>query len=111
MQTVADPVDIDDALGTLINLSGKMRMLSHRTALFAMLSCDRKASTPTHLACFADAAREFGEIYDALLRGKDSLGIPALAAQTLTKSGAIDEAMTTPIDAFLTHVETLAPKL
>ena len=37
MEAVADALDMETALGTLINLSGKMRMLSHRVAMFGIL--------------------------------------------------------------------------
>lgn len=111
MQNAEDKVDIDAALGTLINLSGKMRMLSHRTALFAMLISSKGEGAAAQLQSFDDAAREFQAIFEAVTQGSDALGIPAQAAAVLVDDGAVGTAITGPIERFLALVSSLRPSL
>ena len=81
MTSAAEIADIDGALGRLINLSGKMRMLSHRAALFAMRAGERGDASERHLAAFDEAVREFQTIFRAVREGDEGLAIPAGAAQ------------------------------
>jgi len=111
MPSDPDSTDIDGALGTLINLSGKMRMLSHRAALFAMLVGQGKAGTPGQLASYDSAVEEFRAIYKAVREGNRDLDIPPEAARELGEDGALDEAITAPIDAFVRHAADLRPAL
>lgn len=111
MTTVLDSVDIDAALGSLINLSGKMRMLSHRAALFAMLISTKGTAGQAYLASYDEATREFSDIFQAICRGHDALGIPARAVEELAAQGAIDDAIRIPIQTFLGQTTTLRTNL
>ena len=111
MTSVADIVDIDGALGRLINLSGKMRMLSHRAALFAMRAGERNDGAERHLAAFDEALREFQAIFRAVREGDEGLAIPAEAAGALADDGVVGKTITDPIEAFLAQAHALRPSL
>src|SRR5688572_14100777 len=61
-----DDSDIDTALGVMINLSGKMRMLSHRVAMFALLAAAKPAMAMTACDALDRALAEFNDINLAL---------------------------------------------
>jgi hypothetical protein len=107
MTSAADIVDIDGALGRLINLSGKMRMLSHRAALFAMRVGEREDGSARHLAAFDEAVREFQAIFVAVREGDAELGVPAEAAEALADDGVLGKSITDPIEAFLALAKSL----
>ena len=111
MTSAAEIVDVDGALGRLINLSGKMRMLSHRAALFAMRASEGKSGSERHLAAFDEAMREFEIIFTAVRQGDEGLAIPAEAAKVLADDGVVDRAIAGPIEAFLTQAGSLRRSL
>jgi methyl-accepting chemotaxis protein len=111
MTNVADIVDIDGALGRLINLSGKMRMLSHRAALFAMRVGERGDGSARHLAAFDEAVREFEAIFRAVREGNAELGVPVEAAEALAEDGVLSKTITDPIEAFLALAKSLRAAL
>ena len=102
-----DTAHIDAGLGLLINLTGKMRMLSHRTAMFAMLIAGHDRPDPGHLERFDGAATEFGSIYRALCEGDAALGVTAAVAGALADTGAFGEDTKAPIERFLDLVHSL----
>lgn len=106
-----DHADIDSALGLLINLSGKMRMLSHRVAMFALLSAGRRDTAASSCGALDRALAEFNNITLALQQGSDQLAIPAHAAVHLTRTGAIREEAVATIGEFLARVTRLRPSL
>lgn len=111
MTSAADIADIDGALGRLINLSGKMRMLSHRAALFAMRAGERRDGAERHRTAFDEAVREFQAIFRAVREGDDDLAIPPEAAQALADQGVVEDTITDPIEAFLTLARILRQTL
>ena len=111
MTSAAEIVDVDGALGRLINLSGKMRMLSHRAALFAMRAGEGKSGSERHLAAFDEAMREFEIIFTAVRQGDEGLAIPAEAAKVLADDGVVDRAIAGPIEAFLSQAGSLRRSL
>lgn len=112
MPTSQTSADIDAALGTLINLSGKMRMLSHRAAMFALLACGTAGSGGLrHLAEFDAARAEFRQIHLALTEGNPDLGVPREAAVALAASPALDANITGPIERFLDTTDALRGSL
>lgn len=106
-----DHADIDAALGVLINLSGKMRMLSHRVAMFALLSAGRPDKAASACGALDQALTEFNDINLALQQGSDHLGIPGRAATHLSRTGAISEEAVATIGEFLERVARLRPSL
>lgn len=97
------------ALGLLINLSGKMRMLSHRIAMFILMRARKQSGVDA--GADADRARaaltEFRAIHRALRQGDRTLGIGAEVAALIAAEGAIDAACHHDIDAFVTQAERL----
>lgn len=102
-----DRTDIDTALGVLINLSGKMRMLSHRVAMFALLSASKPDMAVTACAALDRALAEFNDINLALQQGDDRLAVPAHAVAYLSRTGAIGAEAIATIEEFLERVTRL----
>lgn len=97
---------IEDALSTLINLSGKMRMLSHRLAmagLQAVYAGDAGAGT-----LYKEALAGFEEIWETLHQGSAKLGIPRDAALLLGKTGALPEEDVQTVSQFLSEARHMA---
>lgn len=112
MSRTMECMDTSAALGLLINLSGKMRMLSHRIAMFILLRQmeaakdrpdDRQATKQLHLAL-----DEFRQIYAALSDGSQQLRIAPDVAALLRARRAIDEDASRIINSFLTQADLLA---
>ena len=106
-----DRTDIDAALGVMINLSGKMRMLSHRVAMFALLAASKPDMAMTACDGLDKALTEFNDIKLALEEGQERLGVPALAVTHLHRSGAINGEALATIDDFLNRVASIRPPL
>lgn len=106
-----DRTDIDAALGAMINLSGKMRMLSHRVAMFALLAASKPDMAATACGALDEALSEFNDIKLALEKGQDRLGVPEPAAVHLHRSGAISAKAIATVDDFLHRVAKLRPPL
>lgn len=104
-----DDSDIDTALGVMINLSGKMRMLSHRVAMFALLAAAKPAMAMTACDALDRALAEFNDINLALQQGNDRLGVPAHAAMYVSRSGAVGAEASATIGAFLDRMTKLRP--
>jgi methyl-accepting chemotaxis protein len=99
-------IPIEDALSSLINLSGKMRMLSHRLAmagLQAVHAGDRRA-----VALYKSALTEFEEIWETLRRGSPAFGIPKEAALLLAQTGALPQEDVETVSRFLREAQQMA---
>ncbi|WP_404402632.1 methyl-accepting chemotaxis protein [Pelagibacterium halotolerans] len=103
-------VVLEGALSTLINLSGKMRMLSHRVAM-SMLLIELDPSQRTETLAMLDAALdEFVQIQAILRQGKEDR-IPREAIELLIREGALpNEAMAT-IGEFAARAKTMRTTL
>lgn len=64
---------IENSLTLLINLSGKMRMLSHRIVMLGLIDIHNNAKEPQ--SDMSDAVIEFEAIYNLLLNGDPKKGI------------------------------------
>lgn len=112
MNQDAEFLDTQSALGLLINLSGKMRMLSHRITMFILmgrLSADAASSgsaetSERHLVA---ALEEFQLIFGAISKGSKSLHIHAGVAEMLRSHGAVDTDTLSAIELFLKRVALL----
>jgi len=92
------------ALSLLINLSGKMRMLSHRIAMFVLARDTVGERGGRELD---QALSEFGQIYDALRNGSDAMRIAPEVAQSLRTHEAIDQESAAAIERFIAMVRML----
>lgn len=101
---VTDYLDMGAALGLLINLSGKMRMLSHRIAMFVLARDTIGERGGRELD---EALTEFCEIYDALRNGSDAMRIAPEVAQTLRVHEAIDRDSAAAIERFIAMARML----
>ncbi|HTQ98481.1 MAG TPA: methyl-accepting chemotaxis protein, partial [Candidatus Acidoferrum sp.] len=97
--------DIEAGLGSLINLSGKMRMLSHRVAMFALLASQE--SVAGNLREFDLALQDFCGILDAIRQGSETHGIAREVAQVLAGSQTLTAGAMTPIDHFIKQARQL----
>lgn len=105
-------LDMPAALGLLINLSGKMRMLSHRIAMFILLrtlkTAESKGFDGTSERQLDAALQEFRHIHQALCDGSPHLRISPEVAALLRDRRAIDEETGATINDFLTRASQLA---
>lgn len=97
---------IEDALSTLINLSGKMRMLSHRIAMAGLQAVH--AGDADAVALYKSALAEFQTIWETLHHGSADLGIPEDAARLLGKTGALPEEDVQTVSRFLSEARRMA---
>ncbi len=100
---MTDPFETEAALGKLINLSGKMRMLSHRAVMAALQAALISEETNATVDIFEAALSEFQDIAAAVRSGSEKLGIPAQIGATLEKTGAQRPEIQEPISRFLTE--------
>ena len=106
MPTSQMSADIDAALGTLINLSGKMRMLSHRIAMF-ILSGALTPGTKGDDEQLRAAFHEFREIYLTLRKGNLDWGISAPVIGTISHGEALGPQFDTIIESFMERARML----
>jgi hypothetical protein len=102
-------MDIESGLGSLINLSGKMRMLSHRVAMFALLASQENPAL--NLREFDNSLQDFTGILDALRGGSDKYGISRDVAQILVASQALRQSALVPIEHFIRQARQLRRSL
>lgn len=111
MAQAAEWLDTPSALGLLINLSGKMRMLSHRIAMFILVqrleAADGESAGKTDGSQLAAALDEFRQIGTALCKGSKTLRIDAKVADLLRARQVIDDDFIRAIDTFVTRAEWL----
>lgn len=91
--------ELESGLGTLINLSGKMRMLSHRVAMFALLAAH--AGDNASLRELETALNDFSGILDAIQHGSKELGISDEVARVLRNAGALSPTVSYTIERFI----------
>jgi methyl-accepting chemotaxis protein len=98
--------DARAALGSLINLSGKMRMLSHRVTVF-VLSASLSRETSGSDRRLRAALNEFCNIHAILKDGNPQLGIPAAAIALISDGEALGPEAHRIIDSFVERTEAL----
>jgi len=111
MSQAAEFLDTPSALSLLINLSGKMRMLSHRIAMFILVrqletAGGGKADGTTDEQLDA-ALSEFRHIHMALREGSPHYRIERKVADLLRAHRAIDDDATRTIETFIKRAEML----
>jgi len=102
--------DHEEALGRLINVAGRLRMLSHRTMLFALLTA-RELEPEGRQRFFETALQsldDFRQTHDQLIHGDKGAGLPPLFAPTviqLFKDANL--AGKNPIDQFIISIQKI----
>lgn len=105
---MTDTFAIEAALSKLINLTGKMRMLSHRAVMAAMQAALISENSVAAMEIFDAATQEFQQISEAVRGGSGKLGIPAAASVVLTNAGAQASSIQEPIKRFLSEAGRIA---
>lgn len=98
-------VDVESGLSLLINQSGKMRMLSHRAAMFALLAAQE--ADMASLFELDKAMREFCGILEAIQHGSTTLGVAENVARVLQQSQAIPGSAMDAIESFIRQARQL----
>lgn len=99
-------LDAPAALGLLINLSGKMRMLSHRIAMF-ILSGALTPETKDDDRQLRAALDEFRQIYTTLKKGNPDWGISASVIEMISHGDALGPQFDEMIESFIERTRTL----
>lgn len=108
---MTDSYQTEAALGKLINLSGKMRMLSHRAVMAAMQSALIEDESENSRKIFEQAAVEFDEITEAMQSGSSKLGIPGYVAELLEEAGAQNTDIQGPVARFSNDAKNIRNKI
>lgn len=99
-------LDAPAALGLLINLSGKMRMLSHRIAMFILCKALNSPVDGEDERLHA-ALAEFRQIHATLKNGNPELGISKPVIDMISEGDALAPQSHSIIESFITRTETL----
>ncbi len=72
-----------EVCGVLVNMSGKLRMLSHRVCLFVALvtNASDEEKKRNLLEYLEKSFLEFKNVYNSILNGNDDLGLPKLSSE------------------------------
>lgn len=100
------PLEAPAALGLLINLSGKMRMLSHRIAMF-ILSGTLSPETANDDQQLRASLDEFHQIYMTLKKGNPDWGISAPVVELISHDDALGPQFDAIIESFIARTRVL----
>lgn len=102
----------DSAFGTLINIAGKQRMLSHRFALLAtmMTACD-DSSRPPLQEMLRDTLVELEKNHACICHGDESMGIPPATSPALGELIASGATVMEPVERFFELAGGIAGQL
>lgn len=95
-------LSIENSLTLLINLSGKMRMLSHRIVMLGLIDIHHNANEPQ--SDMSDAVIEFEAIFDLLLNGDPQKGIGQDTIEYLKANDVLKPEHTNVIEKFIALV-------
>ena len=99
-------LDAPAALGLLINQSGKMRMLSHRIAMFLLVRALHPESATKDQRLDA-ALAEFRQIHATLRKGNPQQGIPSGVVEMISQTAALGSESHKVIETFIGRAEAL----
>lgn len=102
-----DENQLEDELSRLINLSGKMRMLSHRAVMSAQQCVLDPSSRHRAMSIFGGSLDEFKQIKAALEKGENALGISSQTARTLNEHPEMATAAPT-LEKFISLADQLS---
>lgn len=111
MKQNEDFSEIEAALGLLINLSGKMRMLSHRIAMTGLLMAADGSERDRALELFDAALAEFTEIAGALQQGSVRHGVSPEIVTLLAAAEAVKPEARSAVEHFVGEAQRLRPSL
>ena len=100
-----DIANVEIGLGTLINESGKLRMLSHRASMFLAMYVSN-SDEDSHLNAAINAVERFEKIVAILRDGEKSLGVERELCLRLANSPAVKEAIQSASE-FLKQIKPL----
>lgn len=95
-------IGIENSLTLLINLSGKMRMLSHRIVMLGLIDIQNNATEPQ--SDMTEAILEFEAIFNLLLHGDNDKGIGQDTIEYLKTNDALKSEHIKVIEKFIAQV-------
>lgn len=95
-------IGIENSLTLLINLSGKMRMLSHRIFMLGLIDIQNNATEPQ--SDMTEAILEFEAIFNLLLHGDNDKGIGQDTIEYLKTNDALKSEHIKVIEKFIALV-------
>lgn len=95
-------IGIENSLTLLINLSGKMRMLSHRIVMLGLIDIQNNATEPQ--SDMSEAILEFEAIFNLLLHGDNDKGIGQDTIEYLKTNNALKSEHIKVIEKFVALV-------
>lgn len=95
-------IGIENSLTLLINLSGKMRMLSHRIVMLGLIDIQNNATEPQ--SDMTEAILEFEAIFNLLLQGDNDKGIGQDTIEYLKTNDALKSEHIKVIEKFIALV-------
>ncbi len=95
-------IGIENSLTLLINLSGKMRMLSHRIVMLGLIDIQNNATEPQ--SDMTEAILEFEAIFNLLLHGDNDKGIGQDTIEYLKTNDALKSEHIKVIEKFIALV-------
>ncbi|MCI4666051.1 MAG: methyl-accepting chemotaxis protein [Neomegalonema sp.] len=100
----------ESELGLLINQTGKLRMLSHRAVMFALLAAGDYGTTAAAMTQFQNAIAEFAQI-TARLNAEKTAAAKRGGNDALAQCDALAAEHMQRLDQFLTRAEAIKAEL
>lgn len=98
-------------LGALINRCGSMRMLSHRTAMFALQCCAAKDADPTYVKECERAVGQFAAVTVDIIPKSHRSSLPSAVIDLMRNHDAVSETHVGDLERFIQDSQSICSAL